>query len=222
MWGIEQENICRIQWDDCFRYKIPNKIPWFSHFLSPCVLSNLNVGLVATLFVSNALALSSEIGGVGGTTGIVCYISNCLARTEPDASCDGICSWCSGNATTPTGYVNNALGLTTTTITRGVSTECNNDGMTYSCSCSEKSGTNVELNSLACDVGYYGNPSYSYSERYGDYFSGCYRCPSSNGVYGTTATVGGTSVAECYLPSGNTFSDETGSGTYSNNCYYSS
>ena len=162
--------------------------------------------------------MSSDLGGLDGKS---CYLVNCLALATADASCDGICDWCSGTTTIPTGYVNNALGLTTTTLSRRVTTNCNEDAMTYSCVCSEKS-QGVQLDSLVCDVGYCGNPSYSYSERYGDSFSGCYRCPSSNGVYGTTATVGGTSVAECYLPSGNTFADETGAGTYSGNCYYSS
>jgi len=48
----------------------------------------------------------------------------------------------------------------------------------------------------------------------------CARCPSSGGVYGTTASTGATSITDCYLPSGTTFSDSTGSGTYTSNCYY--
>ncbi|MDE6481856.1 MAG: hypothetical protein K2L25_03505 [Alphaproteobacteria bacterium] len=40
----------------------------------------------------------------------------------------------------------------------------------------------------------------------------------------TAAIIGvasATSITSCYLPSGPTFSDSTGSGTYSDKCYYS-
>lgn len=59
-----------------------------------------------------------------------------------------------------------------------------------------------------CDVGYYKNGT------------ACTRCPSSGGVYGTTAAIGATDITECYLPSGTTFSDTGGSGTYTGNCHY--
>lgn len=53
----------------------------------------------------------------------------------------------------------------------------------------------------------------------------CTRCPSSGGIYGTTAAAGATSITECYIPAGTTrsFSDDTGSGTekFTSNCYYS-
>ena len=51
----------------------------------------------------------------------------------------------------------------------------------------------------------------------------CTRCPSSGGVYGTSAA-GSTAITSCYLPSGTTvsFSDSAGSGTakYTSDCYY--
>lgn len=54
---------------------------------------------------------------------------------------------------------------------------------------------------------------------------GCVRCPSSGGVYGTTAAAGATSITECYMPAGTTlpFSDDAGSGTstFTSDCYYS-
>lgn len=49
----------------------------------------------------------------------------------------------------------------------------------------------------------------------------CKRCPSSGGVYGTTADKNTGGITSCYIPSGNSFSDSTGSGTYTGNCYYS-
>ncbi|MDE6481910.1 MAG: hypothetical protein K2L25_03780 [Alphaproteobacteria bacterium] len=59
-----------------------------------------------------------------------------------------------------------------------------------------------------CKKGYYGSGQ------------SCTRCPSSGGVYGTTALAGATAITACYLPSGTTFSDTTGSGTYTDACYY--
>lgn len=63
-----------------------------------------------------------------------------------------------------------------------------------------------------CAKGYYGSPTSN--------TSGCTRCPASGGTYGTTASAGSTSITSCYLPSGSTFSDSTGSGTVEGNCYW--
>ncbi len=73
--------------------------------------------------------------------------------------------------------------------------------------------------SCKCEQGYYGNPAYNLLS--GGCTGTCTRCPSSGGVYGTTASSGATSITECYIPSGGTFSDDTGSGIYTGNCYYS-
>ena len=48
----------------------------------------------------------------------------------------------------------------------------------------------------------------------------CESCPSSGGIAGTTASTGAKAKTECYLPSGTSFSDGTGSGTYTGNCYW--
>ena len=45
--------------------------------------------------------------------------------------------------------------------------------------------------------------------------SGCSRCPS-----GGTSSAGSTSITSCYIPSGTTFSEASGTGTYTQNCYY--
>lgn len=49
----------------------------------------------------------------------------------------------------------------------------------------------------------------------------CVRCPSSGGVYGTTADNNTGDITSCYLPSGTSGSDTSGSFTYTGNCYYS-
>lgn len=53
----------------------------------------------------------------------------------------------------------------------------------------------------------------------------CKRCPSYKDENGTTAYGTGPSnnkgdVTTCYIPSGSTFSDTTGKGKYTGNCYY--
>ncbi len=63
-----------------------------------------------------------------------------------------------------------------------------------------------------CARGYYGTSTNG--------TSGCTRCPASGGIYGTTPAASSTVITSCYIPSGNTFSDSTGSGTYTGNCYY--
>ena len=59
-----------------------------------------------------------------------------------------------------------------------------------------------------CAAGYYGTSSNG--------TSGCSRCPSNG-----SSTAGATAITSCYLPSGTTGSDSTGSYTYTANCYYS-
>lgn len=87
----------------------------------------------------------------------------------------------------------------------------NNQG-TMLCDCLGKCPANSTCSSatsFSCNKGYYKNGSV------------CTRCPSSGGTYGTTASSGATSVTSCYLPSGTTGSDSSGSFTYTGNCYYS-
>lgn len=57
---------------------------------------------------------------------------------------------------------------------------------------------------FACAKGYYKNGST------------CSQCPPS----GTTTGTGATAITDCYLPSGTTFSESTGSGTYTADCKY--
>lgn len=59
-----------------------------------------------------------------------------------------------------------------------------------------------------CNPGYYGSGTT------------CDRCPPSGAIFGTTAGPGATQIIECYLPTGTEFNDSTGSGAFSNDCYY--
>lgn len=166
------------------------------------------------LILTTALLATSDAFALSGS---VCYVNQCTNLQTADSSCDNICNWCKGTATTPDGYVYRP-GLTgdfyPTSFSRQVNQECGET--TYSCVCNDKYGQLATSAEVVCDTGYYGTPTYTYTERYGDYFAGCYPCPSS----GTTAAPGATSITECYIPSGNTFADDSGSGEYSGDCYY--
>lgn len=75
------------------------------------------------------------------------------------------------------------------------------------CETCPTNGTCNGTTTLTCNKGYYGT-------------STCARCPSSSGVYGTTASTGATSVTSCYIPANTTISDSTGKYVFTNNCYY--
>lgn len=74
------------------------------------------------------------------------------------------------------------------------------------------SGTNlvrcVTTYTYKCKAGYYGNPTALNKT--------CTKCPNSG-----TSSEGSISITKCYIPSGTTGSDSTGSYTYTANCYYS-
>ena len=64
-------------------------------------------------------------------------------------------------------------------------------------------GTCTKDTLYRCAAGYYGNGTT------------CTVCPG-----GGTSPAGTTAVSGCYIPSGQSFSDGTGSGKYTRNCYY--
>ena len=65
-----------------------------------------------------------------------------------------------------------------------------------------------ETTKYRCAAGYWGNPSNN--------VSGCTKCTSPG-----TSTAGSTSITRCYVPSGTTGSDSTGTFTYTSKCYWS-
>ena len=81
--------------------------------------------------------------------------------------------------------------------------------VTASCDCGECTKTT----SYRCAAGYYGTSTNG--------STGCNKCPSSGGVAGQSVAGSNTTITSCYIPSGSNFSDSTGSGTYTGNCYYS-
>lgn len=87
----------------------------------------------------------------------------------------------------------------------------------YGTPTSTTSGCNACPSNATCSAG-----STTFSCNKGYYKNGtiCTACPTSGGIAGTTSAAGATSITSCYLPSGASFSDSTGSGTYTGNCYY--
>ncbi len=70
----------------------------------------------------------------------------------------------------------------------------------------------TSVSAYKCMAGYYGNPTSPNS---------CSQCPAPGTTDAPTASTSGTTIISCYIPSGISFSDSSGDGTYTNKCYYS-
>lgn len=130
---------------------------------------------------------------------IICYMCQQMpvgANWTVDSSCEGdSCRNCKNTTTTRNGVI--------TTGTASILSNCPT-GMTgtITCTCSRRY-------SYKCAAGYYGTPT--------SFLAGqCTECPG-----GGTSPTGSTSITSCYLPSGSSCSDTSGTCTYTNNCYYS-
>ena len=100
---------------------------------------------------------------------------------------------------------------------------CITDAPTYACAShcygtakSASSGCAICPANATCN----GGKTFSCNKGYYKDGTSCKQCPSSGGIAGTTKNSGATSITECYLPSGTSFSDSYGSGTYTSDCYY--
>lgn len=62
---------------------------------------------------------------------------------------------------------------------------------------------------VKCLAGYFGNGAT------------CTKCSTATGDDSATSAAGSIVITSCYIPSGNSFSDSSGSGVYTGNCYYS-
>ena len=66
----------------------------------------------------------------------------------------------------------------------------------------------------ACNIGYYPVSGLNDSTLV------CEACPSTGVVNGTTENIGAYSEYDCYAPDGSSFADTTGSGIFTDNCFY--
>ena len=241
--GIGHENICRIQWDDCPRHKIPNKIPRFPHVLPPFILPNLNVGLVATFMASDAFAAiancASEYGGyclscnspyvvatnsylsvgnsMGQGTQCVLY---CGEERNGNVPLDRFC-----NLTTSAGDNNSSTRYTYTVKSTYSGRTCYT-GDTLSAGTTTTTSFCSNSSYIRCNSGWYGTTSYGASAS-----TYCTKCQASSfsGLYSNSglsqeragqSTAGTKIETGCYLPTG-TYYDKTGTLELVSSCYYS-
>ncbi len=73
-------------------------------------------------------------------------------------------------------------------------------------------GPSLGCNSTSCNTGEYYNPS-------SDGSTCCTSCPNS-GTSKCSNTPCHPAITDCYIPSGTDFSDNTGSGKYTDDCHY--
>lgn len=132
-----------------------------------------------------------------------CYDSTGVCAADGG---EGACAICNCPDEIPAQWATYSTGK----VSRKVNKYSNNSNY-YICS-------ETTITQYACAQGYYDSRGVGISTS----ASGvsCTRCPSSGGVYGTTAGAGADAITDCYLPSGTAFSDTTGGGTYTGNCYY--
>ncbi len=176
----------------------------------------------------------TDTGTTIDTTNDLCNTSAGLATTslcnEQTRRCLQIlkCNVCNGPMDfTSTYYVNNSTCPNTNItaprccVRSPGSTETSNwtrvsfnvmyqyqETKTYECD-----GSYTSSFAYRCASGAYGTArgsSYSIGN-----LSGCSRCPS-----GGTSSAGSTSITSCYIPSGTAFNETSGTGTYTQNCYY--
>ena len=157
---------------------------------------------------------------------------NCCAMGQCPISCSSVTydSRCTNNTfcTSCKTSTRTANGVTTTT-NRSLTSACNNCHVTPSCE--------ITSTTYKCAAGYYGTATSA--------LAGCTKCPDNatcsggNGstyvcnsgtykAYGACASCpspgtspsGSTSISSCYIPSGTTGSDGSGTYKYTANCYY--
>lgn len=156
------------------------------------------------------------------------------------------CNTCKSNATKTTQGLSDALGYSevctgVTTVTRNVcdcGTQCDSiycnmwwtswstvktgyqERTKSACSPSTNCKCSVIESDWRCDAGYYGTAKYDLVASGGYGYSGCTRCPSSGGVYGTSAA-GSTEKTSCYIPAGDiSWTDSTGTYVCGEDSYF--
>ncbi len=112
--------------------------------------------------------------------------------------CDGTCDDCFSSRWKSSG----TAGYQTRTVAT-----CN----TITCKCSKKT-------EYRCAAGYYGTPPAI--QQIGN-LTGCTECPPTSDGAARTSAAGSTANTRCYIANGASFSDTSGSGKYTNSCYYS-
>lgn len=77
----------------------------------------------------------------------------------------------------------------------------------------ECSNTCEKTTAYRCLDGYYGTPTNT--------TTGCYKCPTSGGLSGTSIPGQNLNINECYFPRGRSVTDSSGTYQFTSNCFYS-
>ncbi len=151
-----------------------------------------------------------------------CTSVNRLIVCSKDSYCD--CNTCKNGNPTPTEVKISALEIFTyNACPHGIIVGPIGGLCPDECPSSDWSDVSGQNYQVRCNDDNLLNPVCEYQCKIGYYGTGksCTECPASGGVHGTTSGAGATAITECFLPAGTAFSDGTGSGTYTDNCYYS-
>ncbi|MBQ8293809.1 MAG: hypothetical protein IJX89_00265 [Alphaproteobacteria bacterium] len=146
----------------------------------------------------------------------VCYCSAELVLP-------GLCT--TTNCTSDTSYTDYSTGYTVKRTRECLDDICTVTASEYACASgyygtatSDSTGCTICPDNATCLGG--NGSTFRCAQGYYKNGASCPRCPISNNTYGTTLLLNATSITDCYLPSGTEFSDTTGTGTYTDKCYY--
>ena len=169
----------------------------------------LIIGIILCLsMVNTSHAISVD------NTKICCVYLAQNDSTESECACwaafDGDCSNCKGGGIGGGGIIETGCPDCESSDWAASGTE--GYEVSIDAICQVRTGFCDKTYSYRCASGYYGSSL--------DGVSGCTRCPSSGGIYGSSAA-GSTEITACYIPANTQLSDTTGTFIYSDDCYYS-
>ena len=169
------------------------------------------LGAVGALTTNGASAATCSSYGV--TAGAACdgrnsvpYAVDCMTGVSSSGTCKYIdCSEgcvCAQSCPTCPTECNSSTTWKLILAKPGYEGKCNKSGGPVSYKCDYR-----------CAAGYYGTANI-----YGA--AGCTQGPSWGGVAGQRVAGDNSTITKCYIPSGSSFSDSAGSGTYTADCYW--
>ena len=139
----------------------------------------------------------------------VVQCSGCISNFKTDIQTKNV-NGCSINVTgcTTCGNCTNCSDTDWTTPTNGLQSRT-------TATCTDRcSNTCSKETEYRCIAGYYGSP--------GNTTSGCYKCPTSGGLEGTSTLGFNETIEDCYFPANTPVDDSTGTYKFTASCFYSS
>ena len=166
-------------------------------YAATCPSGNCYAGLAGNLYVTLETCTSSSSG---------CTYKTCDGKCVCTTTCNAF-GMSDGDLVT-TSCPDACPGTAWAIFSAGYQSRCITQGMLSYCE-------------YRCDTGYYGSVTRSGTDLKPT-LSGCAKCPIYTLTNTATSTPGAnTFQVDCYLKSGSSFSDSTGSGTFTSDCHYS-